>query len=1122
MRKNVLLEHLRTYVQTKSIFLRMKLTGFIVLMMCVQVSAGSFAQQKININANKASITSLLKEIEKQTEYRFVYSHNTLSSDKKTSLNLSNASLQEAMASLLKETSLSYALKESNLVVIYPASVTEKKDILVSGKVLDEQGMPLPGVSVKVSGLSVATATDGNGAFTIRVPDGNAVLEISSVGFAKQLVTVGNRTSITIVLKTDSQGLKEVVVTGYTAYKRVESPSASTLVSAEKINNVAGLTLDQILQGRVPGMSVISTSGQPGQSASTVIRGIGSINGSSTPLYVLDGVPIEGGYFQTINPEDIESAVVLKDASAKALYGSRGSNGVIILTTKKGKAGKVAVSYTSQYGFSNLSRPNFPMMNTAQRLQFEEEIGVDFGLNLGPGWTYSPKNPNYTNGTGVFRQRADQILDSLKKIQTDWRDFFFQRGKFQEQQVSVSGGNDKVRFYNSLNYYNQEGVAKRTGQERYALRSNIDFKDDKFSGNVNISIGYSQSSFTEDEGSTTKGTAMASVYYALPYEYPYAPDGTLIHPGNASSYFILDPRSGSQGLERLLNSSNKTDQFKTILGTSFAYQILPELKVMTKAGIDYRNSTDAIFINPDSYYGSTKVAYTMGGAGRFEEGGRRNFNIVSTTGLTFNKIFNKVHDIEFSAFYEYVYNNFNSFGFVGFGIDGRLPETPAGVTNGSSTFFPAVNGGKTKSALASFMGVGRYTFDEKYTVTGSYRYDGSTKVAPGNKWHGFYSFGANWNAKKEDFLSRVDAVSNLSVRASYGITASPIGGDFNYLATYGSTSYGGVNGLRPTTPGNIYYDWEYVNEFNTGFDLGLFKNRLNLTVDYYNRITSNMFINQPLSATSGFTSLNLSSGKMRNRGVEFDINGDVIRTKDFTWHIGANAGYNKNKILHVTDIADSYPDGDTRVIQVGLPYGTYLAPKWAGVDPKTGDGLFYNKDGSITNVYNSNAQSVTESGSLYPTFTGGFNTSLTYKGITASALFTFVADVMRWNNEDFYTETQRYAPTTNQSVRMLNDRWKKEGDNAILQRYNQPRNYSSKDIQDASFLRLRNVNIGYSIPKHILEKTHFIKGVKVFVQGQNLLTWTKWRGLDPENNSVYGRFQYPNTRTYTAGLNVNF
>lgn len=1121
MRKIVLLEHLGKYLSTTNLFLRMKLTGFILLIMCLQVSAGGFAQQKISIKANQASIKSLLKEIEKQTEYRFVYSHNTLSNDKKTSLNVNDASLAETMQSLLKETLLTYALKESNLVVIYPAAVADKKDLVITGKVLDENGSPLPGVSVKVSGLSVATATDGNGAFTIRVPDGNASIEFSSIGFIKQVIVVGNKTIVNVVLNADSQGLKEVVVTGYTSYKKTQSASASSLVTAEKINDVPGLTLDQILQGRVPGMSVISTSGQPGTAASTVIRGIGSINGSSTPLYVLDGVPIEGTYFQTINPADIESAVVLKDASAKALYGSRGSNGVIILTTKKGKSGRLAVNYTSQYGFSNLSRPNFAMMNTEQRLRFEEEVGLETGRVLGPGWTYSPKNPAYASGTDASRRRADQIMDSLGKINTDWRDIFFQRGKFQEQQVSISGGNEKLRFYNSLNYYKQDGVAKRTGQERYALRSNLDFKDDKFSGNVNISIGYSQSSFTEEEGATAKGTAMASVYYALPYEYPYASDGTLVHPGNASSYFILDQRSGSQGLERLLNTSNKTDQLKSIIGTSFAYQILPELKISTKAGIDYRNSTDVVFVNPDSYFGSTPVAYTLGGKGRFEEAGRRNFNIVSTTGITYAKVFNKIHDFEASVFHEYIYNNFNSFGFVGFGIDGRLPETPAGVTN-TATFLPNVNGGKTSSALASFMGVARYTFDEKYTLTGSYRYDGSTKVAPKNRWHGFYSFGANWNAKKEDFLNRVDAISNLSVRTSYGLTASPLNGEFLYLATYGSTSYGSLPGLRPTTPGNVEFDWEYVKEFNAGFDLGLFKNRLSLTVDVYNRNTSNMFINQPLSLTSGFDNLNLSSGKMRNRGIEFDIQGDVIKTADFTWSLGANAGYNKNKITHVTDLVDSFPDGDTRVIQVGLPYGTYLAPKWAGVDPENGDGLFYNLDGTITNVYNSNAQSVTESGSLYPTFTGGFNTALSYKGITASALFTFVSDVMRWNNEDFYTETQRYAPTTNQSVRMLNDRWKKKGDVAILQRYDQPRNYSSKDIQDASFLRLRNVNIGYAIPKHIVEKTGFIKSVKVFVQGQNLLTWTKWRGLDPENNSVYGRFQYPNTRTYTAGLNANF
>ena len=487
-----------------------------------------------------------------------------------------------------------------------------------------------------------------------------------------------------------------------------------------------------------------------------------------------------------------------------------------------------------------------------------------------------------------------------------------------------------------------------------------------------------------------------------------------------------------------------------------------------------------------------------------------------------NFTFSSIH-FEVSAFYEYVYNNYNSFGFSAYGIDGRLPETPAGVTNGSSTFLPSVTGSKSKSALASIMGVARYTFDNKYTLTGSYRYDGSTKVAPQNKWHGFYSLGANWNAKAEDFLKSAELISDLRVRASYGTTASPFGSDFLYLPTYSvSTTYGGVSGIRPVNAGNANFDWEYVDEFNAGFDLSLFKSRrLNITADYYNKITSNMFIDQPPSATSGFATLNLSTGKMRNRGVEFEINGEVLKTKDFSWTLGVNAGYNKNVILHVTDVTDSYPDGDTRILKVGLPYGTYFAPDWAGVNPANGDAQYYNLDGSITTTYNVNTQSTTNSGSLYPKLTGGFNTSINYKGFTASALFSFVSDVMRWNNEDFYNENQRYA-TSNQTVRMLEDRWKKPGDIAILQRFDVPRNFTSKDIQDASFLRLRNVTLGYTIPKSVLEKTHFIKGVRLFVQGQNLFTWTKWRGLDPENNSQYGRFQYPNTRTYTAGLNVNF
>lgn len=1100
----------------------MKLTIVFFTIFCLQLNAAVFSQ-KVTINQKNMPLEKVIKEIKRQTGYFFLYDLDLLQQKSKpVDISVKEADIKEVLTLALKAQPFDFEIK-ANTILIKPLLLTDVTNIDVKGTVVDENGLPMAGASVRVKGSSVAVIADNQGNFLLKNIDEQAILVISYIGYEEREVKAKTQLG-NIKLNPQTNTLANVVVTGYTNYTRSQSATAVSTVSADKINQVPGLTVDQILQGRVPGMSVISTSGQPGQSAAVVIRGIGSVNGSSTPLYVLDGVPIEGNYFQTINPEDIESASVLKDASAKALYGSRGSNGVIILTTKKGKSGALSINYNSQYGFSNLSRPNFEMMNTSQRLQFEEEIGLNYGRNLGPGWTYSSKNPNYISGTPTFRANADRILDSLRHINVDWRDMFFQTGKFQEQQVSISGGNERIRFYNSLNYYKQDGVAKRTGMDRYALRSNVDFNDNKFSGNVNLSLGYSQSSFTEGEGGTGAGTAMASVYYALPYEYPYAPDGTLIHPGNQSKYFILDQREGSQGLERLYNSSDKTDQLKTIISTSFAYQILPELKITTRAGIDYRNSADQTFINPDSYYGSRSNSNTLGGKGRLTDVSRRNFNIISTSGLVFNKTFNVKHDVELAGYYEYVYNNFSSFGFDAYGIDGRLPETPAGVTS-SSTFLPAIKGSKTKSALASVIGIGRYTYDNRYTLNASYRYDGSTKVAPKNKWKGFYSFGASWNAKAENFMQKAEFISDLKLRASYGKTASPLSGDFSYLPTFVGTTYGGVAGIRPSAIGNPDYDWEYVYELNIGFDLSLLKSkRLRLSADYYNRKTINMFFDQPVSAVAGAGaggSLPLSTGKMRNRGIEFEINGDVIKNSTFTWSVGVNAGYNKNKILYLTPLADLLLDGDTRVYKVGYPVGTYYAPDWAGVNPQTGEAQYYKLDGSITTVYDAATQNNTNSGSLYPTFTGGFNTSLSYKGFTASALFSFVSNVMRWNNEDFYNENQRYA-TSNQTVRMLNDRWKKPGDNAILQRFDIPRNFTSKDIQDASFLRLRNVNISYTVPQQLLNKTGSIKAVKIFVQGQNLYTWTKWRGLDPENNAIYGRFQYPNTRTYTAGLNVNF
>ena len=1100
----------------------MKLTVIILLSACMTASANGYSQ-KITLSVKNATLKNVFSELRKQSGYEFLYATNMLQQANPVNVDVRNAEILDVLELCFRSQPFSYTIIEKTVVIRpggkLPGLADEEDEasalIEIRGRVSDENGVPVSGATVQVKGSqSEATSTDNNGAFTINADIG-AELIISHVSFKSRTVKVTNADLINISLEPIISELDQITITGYTGYSRSKSPSATSFVGSKDISQVPMSTVDQILQGRVPGLNVTTGSGQPGQSGTVLIRGIGSISGSTTPLYIMDGIPIESTYFQTVNPADIESITVLKDASAKALYGSRGSNGVIVITTKKGSKGKLQIGYSSQYGFSDLTSPTFEMMDGKERLKFEEEVGSEIGRDIGPGWTYSSKNPNYATQSADWQNRADAILDSLRNVNTDWRDLFFQKGRFMEQQVSLSGGNENIQTYNAFGLWKQDGIVKKTGLDRYSLRSNVNMNFGKFTAGVNLSLGYSNSEFTYNAGGTGVGSTMASVYYALPYEYPYTPDGVL-HATNSPISF-LDSREGSRGIDALYGTSDKTEQFKTIIGLNMGYEIVPGLKVSTRAGIDLRNSTDQVFFNPASYIGSRQA----GQQGSFGEGSRRNYNIISTSGITYAKEINK-HDFEVSGFFEYLYNHYRAFSYRGFGIDDRLPETPAGITV-SGTYLPSLSGGRTSSVLYSYMGVGRYTYNDKYTLTASYRYDGTSSVAPKNTWHGFYSFGANWDAKKEDFLKSSDFISMLRLRASYGQSASPFGSNFLYLPTYSvSTTYGGQPAIRPSAIGNPDFDWEYVDEFNTGFDLALFNSqRVKIIFDYYNRITNNMFIDQPLSATSGAASAPLSTGKMRNRGVELSLNGDVIRNNNFTWNIGLNAAYNQNRILHVTDVTDELPDGDTRTIKVGYPYGTYVASQWAGVDPATGDALYMNRDGSITNVYNEEQQSVPNSGSMYPDLTGGITTTVSWKNFSLDALLSFVSGIRRWNNIDFYIETERYM-TSNQSKRMLYDRWKKPGDEALLQRIDVPRNYTSKDIQDASFMRLRNVRLTYAFPSQLLQQTKIIKTASIFVQGQNLLTWTSWRGLDPENDRVYGRFEYPNARTYTAGINVNF
>lgn len=995
----------------------------------------------------------------------------------------------------------------------------------ITGKVLDEKGTPIPNVTVLAKGSQIGGTTDAEGSFSVSVPSNTTQLLFSIIGYEPQSVNLTQATTnYSVVLKSASAALEDVIITGYTRERRNSFTGSSAKVDAKAINQIPVASIDQILQGRAAGLYVTAGSGQPGSAANVIIRGVGSINGSTTPLYIMDGIPIEAGAFASLSASDIESVDILKDASATALYGSRGSNGVIVITTKRGRArDRVQFGVKSQMGWSNRTTPKFVMMNAEERLRYEEELGLETGQSFGPGWDYSRKNPSNTGAPEATLLEYDQVLDSLRNLNVSWPDIFFRQGKFQEHDISASGGSERINFYSSLNYFKQEGIAVRSSLERYSLRNNLDFRGERLTGTFSSTINYSTSSFIESENTTAIVNPFAAAYYGLPYENPYI-NGVLVHPGNEPLYNVLDLREGSTALERLLSTTSRRNELKAVASANFRYKIIDGLSAISTIGLDFRERLTERLVDPNTYSGTgNRVSF---GQGSFGEGLNRFIRLTGNIGLNYAKTFDGRHRVDVSAFYESIKTTGRNFSYTGYGIYPLLLG-PAGITPGSNpapgsglqSFIPLVGGGRSHDALQSAIAIGRYTLDDKYTLNATYRYDGSSSVPKVNRWISYYSVGAGWNIFKEEFMSNVNWLSDLQFRASYGLTASPFPEfSFGYLTLFTPARYNGVLGTGLSQLKNENYDWEFTKTTDIGIDFSVLNKRIRGTVDFYNRSTENLFISQQLSATSGVGSQSINAGSMRNRGVELTLSGDVVSTKDFTWTVGGNASYNSNEITDLGQ-ASEYELG-TSIVRVGLPFGTHYIPRWAGVNASTGDPLYYNRDKSVTTEYDAATQSVAEFGSYLPKYQGGFNSSMNYKGIYLEAFFSFAQGNKRFNNEDFFNETPSFA-TSNQSVKMF-ERWRKPGDITDVQKFGTQRIFSSKDIQDASYLRLRNLNIGYNFPASIISKLKGISAITVYAQGQNLYTWTKWTGFDPEDNNNIATFEYPAARTYTLGLNVTF
>lgn len=960
----------------------------------------------------------------------------------------------------------------------------------ITGTVTSTEYGALVGAAVTVDGTTRGTQTDENGRFSISAQQGEA-LSFSYVGHSTQTITVGASNVVTITLIADNI-IDTIEVVGYTQVRRELRTASISVVKSEDIQNSAFTSFEQALQGRASGVVINTGSGQPGSSAKIRIRGTHSINGSNSPLIILDGIPIEDGVFASLNLNDFEDVTILKDAAATSMYGSRGAAGVIVLRSKKGTYGsETRFTYRSQFGITKIGENKYDMMDSYQLLKFQQE----------------------NNLAGLGAGKTDEEIAILAQVNTNWQDVFFRTGYTQSHEISMSGGGDNTRFFNSLQYFEQEGVSKRSDLKRIAFRTNFEnkFAENSFFG-YNLSVNYSKMNRIDSEGSVTLQNPYAAAYLGSPYHAVYNDDGSIAVGGG---------RVGANAYENLLYNQNYRHQIKAVGGVYAEIQLAKNLTARADVGIDYTNNNAVRSARP---WTETGLSQEIGGAGFYNESNIYYTKFNNIGRIVYSNTFADIHDVEVSGFVEYYKQIDRTNGFTGYGIQDQFFGYPGSITPGTTGngLIPAVSGGIYERGLFSYFGIARYGYDSRFVADFSVRRDASSVFAKTNQWGTFWSASAAWNIHKESFMENTTWVNELKLRGAYGTSGNERGiPPFQEFATWGNTSYNGVPGIIQAASNNPDLKWEEGVKRNIALDFNLFDGRLYGVAEYYNNSTRRLFIDQTLPLEAGAPGggvLNVNAGEMSNKGVDLQIEGTVWRNeaRDINFNVFANFNYNKNRIESLGQV-DEYEAG-TSIVRTGLPFGSHFIVGWAGVNPANGEPLYYDLDGNVTNQY-SEENSTANWGSYEPVYSGGFGTKFKIKKFDVSTLFTFMADYYRFNNQRFFQENPNFSQY-NLSVRML-DAWSQPGDITDIQATQYNREFSSKDIEDASFLRFRNLQIGYTLDAKDLTKTG-LSHVRFYLQGQNLYTWTKFTGFDPEDDNNIAQYEYPTPRIFTFGVDVNF
>ena len=951
----------------------------------------------------------------------------------------------------------------------------------VTGHIISaEDNQPMIGVSVLEKGTTNGVITDMNGNYSITVTKSPAILQFSYIGMKTMEKQVSAATRIDLKMESDAQMVEEVVVVAYGTRKKGTIAGAVSTVKAEKMENVPAAGFDQSLQGQTPGLTVISNSGEPSKAAVFQLRGTNSINSGTSPLFILDGVPISSADFNTISPGDIESISVLKDASSTSIYGARAANGVVVITSKRGLAiDKAKVTMRAQWGFSQLaSDDNWVVMNTPERIQFEKEIGLDTGKDY----------------------------NLLSRTDVNWLDEVFNdRAPLQSYELSVNRATDRLNYFVSGGFYDQEGIAQSSNFRRYNMRANAEVKASNWLKiGTNTMMAYEEIAQAE-EGEPALYTPISGSRFMLPYWNPYNADGSL-----ASENDGTWTGTGQNPIEWMANNPVKYEKYK-LLSTIFA-EVTPirDLTIRAQFAADYAHST-AFMQSFPSYIINNKSG----------KAGRSSSDILSlseTLTANYRWALNDNHSLNFLLGQEGI--DYRSTGFQ-VTTQGQNNDRLTNLLSGTR----AISWPDSNSAYAylSFFFRGEYNYKELYYAEVAARTDASSRFGKDHRWGMFWSLGFMWNIKNEAFLKEIEWLTNAQIKLSTGTSGNSEIPYYDHLALVaGDANYNDEAGIYPKQSGNEELSWEQTWANNIGLTLGFF-NRVNLNVDFYHKKTTNMLMLVPQSyAITGVGNRWDNIGAMMNRGVEIAMDGDVIRTKYFTWNLSANVSYNKNKLLELYNGVEEYVNSTTGLkYVVGHPVHEYYMNRYAGVNPANGDALWYTADGELTTEYREEDKVMTGKTFDSP-WAGGFGTTLMWKGLSLSAQFSWMAKRYVMNNDRFFEESNGLYSAYNQSRRLLYDRWKKPGDITDIPRYGVTAQLDDRFLENSSFLRLKNLTLAYALPQSLLNKTHFFTSARVYLQGQNLFTWTGFTGLDPEVASNVYRAQYPASRQFTLGIDISF